>query len=253
MKEPASNQEWKQWGERDPLFGVAAWDNKAKDGSSPWTDEEFYQLGALDWQDFSKHWEQYGVNRESCLEIGCGAGRLTRQLATYFNRVEAIDVSEKMIAYAQQHISGASVAFQLTNGQTIPLADQSVCSVFSAHVFQHFDAIPVASRYFEEISRILKPGGTLMIHLPVYRWPMRSRILRLSYAALKTLGVLRGRGKRLLMHYGLVKPPMQWLCYPLDYFYDVLPKLGFADIELSVFVTKSNQDPHSFIFARKRG
>lgn len=73
MKELASNKEWKKWGEIDPLFGVASWQNKQRDGSNPWTDQEFYQLGDSDWKDFSRHWEMYGVSRESCLEIGCGA------------------------------------------------------------------------------------------------------------------------------------------------------------------------------------
>jgi 2-polyprenyl-3-methyl-5-hydroxy-6-metoxy-1,4-benzoquinol methylase len=98
MKKIASNKEWKKWGETDPLFGVASWQNKARDGSSPWTDQEFYQLGASDWGDFSSHWEKYGLNRESCLEIGCGAGRITLQLAAYFNQVHALDISEKMMS-----------------------------------------------------------------------------------------------------------------------------------------------------------
>jgi 2-polyprenyl-3-methyl-5-hydroxy-6-metoxy-1,4-benzoquinol methylase len=61
---------------------------------TPWTDKDFYQLGESDWKDFSRHWEMYGLSRESCLEIGCGAGRITMQLASYFKSVHAIDVSE---------------------------------------------------------------------------------------------------------------------------------------------------------------
>ncbi len=252
MKELASNKEWKKWGEIDPLFGVASWQNKQRDGSNPWTDQEFYQLGDSDWKDFSRHWEMYGVSRESCLEIGCGAGRITMQLASYFNQVHAIDVSEKMIEYAKKHISISSVAFHLSNGMNIPIADQSVFSVFSTHVFQHFDSLSVADKYFAEIARTMKTNGTLMIHLPIYRWPSKSRILTMIYAAQKTIGDIRARGKRLLMHYGMAKPLMRWLNYPIEYFYEVLPKYGFDDVELAVFVTKSNNDPHSFIFARKK-
>jgi len=252
MSELASNEEWKKWGEIDPLFGVAAWNNKAKDGADPWTDQEFYQTGSLDWQAFKTHWEMYGVNRESCLEIGCGAGRITMQLASYFNDVHALDVSEKMIEYAQKRITSSSVSFHLTNGITIPLSDQSVFSVFSTHVFQHFDSWSVAESYFAQIARIMKPGGTMMIHLPIYRWPSTSRILRLVYAGQKTIENIRARGNRLLMKYGLAKPFMRWLLYPTEYFYEVLPKHGFDSIELTVFAAGSNNDAHPFVFAKKK-
>ena len=159
---------------------MASWQNKERGGSSPWTDQEFYELGQSDWDGFAEHWERYGVDRESCLEIGCGAGRITMQLARYFNQVYAVDVSEQMIDYARRNIARSSVAFHLSNGVDIPLADQSVLSVFSTHVFQHFDSLSLADSYFAEIARTLKPGGTLMIHLPIYRrsaanWPSGPR------------------------------------------------------------------------------
>ena len=39
----------------------------------------------------------YGLNDRSCLEIGCGAGRLTRQLSGAFREILAIDVSSDMM------------------------------------------------------------------------------------------------------------------------------------------------------------
>jgi ubiquinone/menaquinone biosynthesis C-methylase UbiE len=252
MKELSSNKEWKKWGAIDPLFGVASWKNRGKDGSNAWTDKDFYQLGESDWKDFSRHWKMYGLNRESCLEIGCGAGRITMQLASYFNAVHAVDVSEKMIEYAKNHISHLSVNFYVSNGMDIPLPDESVSSVFSTHVFQHFDSLKVADGYFAEISRVMKPDGTLMIHLPIYKWPSQQRIYKMIYAAWSTIFDIRAKYKRLLMQCGMIKPIMRRLIYPMDYFFETLPKYNFDDIELAVFETKSNNDPHPFIFARKK-
>lgn len=251
MTELASNKEWKKWGEVDPLFGVASWLDKGLGGSSPWTDQEFYALGESDWIDFCRRWEVYGVGRESCLEIGCGAGRITMQLAQYFHHVHAIDVSEQMIEYARRSISSSSVAFHLSNGVEIPLADQSVLAVFSTHVFQHFDSLSVADRYFAEIARTLKPGGTLMIHLPLYALPSKSLTLRVHYEALKAMGGLRARGRRLLMHCGLARPFMRGLSYPINYFFNALPTHGFENVEVAVFATTSNGGLHPFVFARK--
>ncbi len=100
----------------DPLFGVATWAGKEKDGSSPWTEEEFYALGESDWRDFVSHWQHYGVSKQSCMEIGCGAGRITKSLATYFDHVIAVDVSPDMIDCARRAIKSGNVEFSLIDG-----------------------------------------------------------------------------------------------------------------------------------------
>lgn len=54
MAELKSNAEWKQLGKEDPLYGVAAWAGKEKNGESPWTEDEFFALGESDWGRFSQ-------------------------------------------------------------------------------------------------------------------------------------------------------------------------------------------------------
>jgi ubiquinone/menaquinone biosynthesis C-methylase UbiE len=250
MKELASNREWKKWGEMDPLFAVAAWKGKNRGSSDAWTDEAFYRLGELDWKDFAEHWERFGVQKDSCLEIGCGAGRITRHLASYFKEVHAIDVSEKMIAYAKLHTS-PSVVFQLSNGTQIPVATGSVSSVFSAHVFQHLGSLSIVDNYFAEVARIMKPHGSLMIHVPISRWPLSSRILNVAHLALKSIERVKTSGRRILMEYGLRRPIMPLLSCPIEYFFDTMPRHGFGNVELAVFPTKSNNDPHPFVFAHR--
>lgn len=251
MKELGSNKEWKKWGETDPLYGVASWKNRNKGGEAPWTDEDFYKLGESDWIDFRRHWEMYGLNTESCLEIGCGAGRMTMQLASCFDRVHALDISDDMINYAKKHITSSSVVFHISKGVDIPLGDQSVCSSFSTHVFQHLDSLSVAKAYFAEIARVLKPGGSLMIHVPIYNWPLGARMFGSLYAIRKQADDVKAHIKRVLMDFGMAKPIMRGLSYPVEFFYKELPKVGFDDIEIFTFVTKSNNAPHSFIFAKK--
>jgi SAM-dependent methyltransferase len=127
----ASNEEWQAWGRLDPLYGVAAIPGRAD--ANPWTDEAFYEMGAIDWNLFRPKWEQYGVRRGSCVEIGCGAGRLTAHLARYFHSVHGLDVSAGMIEYARTHVP-ANVFLHLTNGLEIPLPADSADAVFSTHV-----------------------------------------------------------------------------------------------------------------------
>ena len=184
------------------------------------------------------------------VEIGCGTGRITKQLAGYFNEVHALDISEKMIDYAKQHIKRPKVRFHLSKGIDIPLDNQSVHSCFSTHVFQHFDSLSVAKAYFKEISRVLKPNGTLMIHLPIYKWPTTPLGFSKTYEIYNRIRNVRAYLVRLLMELKMAKPIMRGLWYPMDFFYKELPTLGFEDIEIFLFVTKSNNDPHPFVLAK---
>ncbi len=253
MKKPRSNREWEAWGRLDPLYGVAAWAGRSKEESNPWTDEEFFELGAADWRDFSKHWERYGLDASSCVEIGCGAGRITKQLAAQFETVEALDVSVDMIDYARTHAEADNVRYHHSQGTDIPLADESVAAVFSSHVFQHFDSLSVAQAYFREIARVLVPGGSLMIHLPVHQWPIMPQVFDGMYRARKRIGDLRAFLRQRLMEVGVAKPFMRGLSYPIEFFYEELPRLGLESIEISVFATTSNGAPHAFVLARRSG
>lgn len=252
MKSPESNIEWKKWGDTDPLWGVATWEGKDKAGKDPWTDEEFYKLGEMDWRDFFAHWQKYGVDDQSCLEIGCGTGRITMQLAKHFKETRAVDVSEGMIAYAQTRIKDPSVKFLVSDGIRLPGEDGSVTAVFSSHVFQHFDSLGYASQNFAEISRVLKPGGSMMIHLPIFQWhPETPRIFIKLIQIRKHIKNSTMWIRRRLIQSGLSKPMMQSLKYPIDYFYKYLPLYGFTNIEISLFSVKSNGGVHPFVFAQK--
>ena len=229
-----SNTEWKQWGREDPLFGVASWAGKQKGCVSAWTDEEFYALGESDWRDFFRTWQQYGVSRESCLEVGCGAGRITRQLANSFDRVQAVDVSEDMIKYARGRIGAKNVQFFVVDGIHLPQPDRSVRAIFSTHVLQHLDNVNIGLCYFREFFRVLDFGGTIMVHLPLYEWPRKGRQLGTLFKALFALytrvddikaRINRRRGVKI----------MRYTLYPMRLLYSSLVGQGFRSIEFRVF------------------
>jgi SAM-dependent methyltransferase len=244
-----SNTEWQRWGREDPLWGVVSWANRQKDGDSPWTKEEFYALGESDFQDFFHHWKHYGVGLESCLEIGCGAGRLTRQLAGTFNQVHAVDVSEDMIRLAREAVD-AKAQFSLIDGLHLPFDDRSFTAVFSALVIQHLDDVETGLSYFWEFFRVLKPGGTLMIQIPVYQFPNQSGfvhgLMQTMHTGLRRIGSLRADLIRIAGGKLMRVTP-----YPIQPLIDFLTRLGFADVEIRLFAVKSNGGLYSFVLARK--
>jgi len=244
-----TNAEWRMWGKEDPLWGVSSWKDRQIGGAQPWTEEEFYALGHEDWQEYQYHWQQYGFNPESCLEVGCGAGRITRQLTTIFKQVYAVDVSEAMISRARASVD-ATVQFFLTDGLELPLEDQTVKAVFSTFVLQHLDNEAIGLLYFREIYRVLDREGTLMIQLPLYSFPAKNgwmrTLMQTLHTASRSLGefladIRRGAGLKLMR----VTP------YSIETLNSSLLEAGFKDIQFKWFSMKSNGDRISFVFATK--
>ena len=245
-----SNTEWKQWGKDDPLWGVASWANKQRGAAAPWTAEEFYALGESDWQDFQRQWVQYGVDPQCCLEIGCGAGRITKHLAGFFNRVYAVDVSEHMIDFARQGVDRNNVEFSVIDGLHLPQKDRSVSAIFSTHVLQHLDSVDIGFSYFREFFRVLDVGGTIMIHLPLYQFPgdisRVESLMRSLYAFYRRISGIRAKMRR-----GAGVKIMRGTPYPIQNLTRILSQLGFRNIEIRIFAVKSNEDFHSFVLATR--
>jgi len=255
MGQPRSNIEWESWAKADPLYGVASLEGRNKRGSNPWTEDEFYAYGAKVWGEYRNQWESYGVDRVNCVEIGCGAGRMTKQLSDYFQRVDAIDISCEMIKYAQLRVNSEKVSFHITDGLVLPLADSSATAAFSCDVFQHFDRASFAENYFVELFRVLTTGGSMMIHLPVYSWPdVMRRTFTALYKLSKTANSLKAELRRVLLQRGFGSPFMFGIKYETKHLYNFLLQLGFRDIEIRFFENTGNGDLpdfRSYLFARK--
>jgi SAM-dependent methyltransferase len=95
------------------------------------------------------------------LEIGCGPGRLMRPMSAHFVELHGVDVSDEMIALANQKLSDIPHAHaHATNGASLEMfADESFDFVYSYAVFQHIPSREVVYQYLREIRRVLKTGG----------------------------------------------------------------------------------------------
>jgi len=247
-----SDPEWIQWGKVDPLWAVCTVPGKQKSGGAPWTDTEFYSSGEAAWKVCERAWKYHGlVNTENCLEIGCGAGRITRALAQTFCQVHAVDVSPDMIEYAKQNIHSGNVHWHLTSGSTLPLPDHSVAAAFSILVFRHFDHPNDGLAYFQEIYRVLKPGGALMIEIPLYEWPVSSKTWRgrLGRRLFGTIHETRMALQKAIADFQRWrrKPVMRGIYYNAEELYKALTAMGFVDIDVRVMGTLGSP----WVFATK--
>lgn len=188
------------------------------------------------------------------LEIGCGAGRMTRMLSGTFANVVATDISEDMIDYARARVTQGNVEWRVSNGATLPAADGSVDAVFSCHVLQHFPDNAVQLQTFAEMHRILRPGGTFFVHIPMHAFPESnakfSRLARASYAAYlkaaKAATVLR----RLKMKLG-GRPFMRGTSYEMQRLIGDVGNLGFRDVSASMVNVGDARTLHACLYGCK--
>jgi ubiquinone/menaquinone biosynthesis C-methylase UbiE len=94
------------------------------------------------------------------LEIGCGVGRIGRELAPYCGEWHGADISGNMIAHAGARTAGLANVFlhELPGNSLNIFPDDSFDCVYSSIVFMHIDKIDMFV-YISEALRVLKPGG----------------------------------------------------------------------------------------------
>lgn len=163
------------------------WDERARENArhyvnterEQWTDEQFIASGEQTvaeeiLTDMGNICQGKDPKQMRVIEIGCGAGRVTRALAGVFGEVHAVDISGEMIARARSFLAGRpnAHAYQ-NNGVDLSVlnphvADGSADFAFSTIVFQHIPSREVIETYVREVSRLLRPGALFKFQVQGY-------------------------------------------------------------------------------------
>lgn len=111
------------------------------------------------------------------LDLGCGEGRHTLGAYQQLNktRIVGVDLSYKGVSTAKQRFTeyftdnnkSQSCTFIQSDGTCLPFPEQSFDHVICSEVLEH---IHDYRKILDEISRVLKPGGTLTVSVP-RAWP----------------------------------------------------------------------------------
>ncbi len=150
------------------------WDERARENArfyvnterTDWTDQDFFASGERTFAeeiltDLTNICQGRDPKQMKVLEIGCGAGRVTRALSGYFGEVHAVDVSGEMVAQAQAALRERPHAHVYQNNgmdlSVVPVADFDFA--FSTIVFQHIPSREVIENYVREVHRLLRPGA----------------------------------------------------------------------------------------------
>jgi len=152
----------------------ADWDQRARENArhyvntanTQWTDDEFFASGERTvaeeiLTDMGNICQGKRPADMRVLEIGCGAGRVTKALAKLFGEVHAVDVSGEMVRQASEALSGFPQAFVYqNNGKDLTVVpEREFDFAFSSIVFQHIPSRESIENYVREVSRLLRPGA----------------------------------------------------------------------------------------------
>ncbi|WP_395680273.1 class I SAM-dependent methyltransferase [Dokdonella sp.] len=96
------------------------------------------------------------------LELGCGVGRIGRELAPKVAHWEGTDISANMLGVARERLADHSnVGFtELKRSSLDGIATDSFSKAYCVAVFIHMDKEDFLL-YLEELARVLEPGGLL--------------------------------------------------------------------------------------------
>jgi SAM-dependent methyltransferase len=167
------------------------WDQRARENArhyvvtsqAQWTDEEFYLSGKQTMRedilnDLDNICQGRSPGQMRVLEIGCGAGRVTRAFAAFFGEVYAVDISREMVRQARAALTGFPNAHVFANnGKDL----SAVCHhwwnrlgvgegpqfdfAFSTMVFQHIAGREIIENYVRDVNRRLRPGGLFKLQV----------------------------------------------------------------------------------------
>lgn len=112
--------------------------------------------------------DRFAKKNSVILEIGCGAGIVTRHLLSYATKLLALDISDKNIEIARKYVKSDRVKFYVADVLIDKLEfmhEQKFDLVLMADVIEH---IPKEShsRLFEIIENSLKDNGTFILSYP---------------------------------------------------------------------------------------
>lgn len=148
--------------------------------------------------------ERYFDDSGSVLDLGCGAGRTTKQLDSRGFDVIGIDVSDLTIASAQQQVPNVELA--VSDATDLPFMDNTFeHALFSYNGLDYLYPESARRRALNEVHRVLEPGGVFVFssHNAWYRFSA----VFLDHEHLMEYYLGQPNGRRLFQHYKLDVAP----------------------------------------------
>jgi 2-polyprenyl-6-hydroxyphenyl methylase/3-demethylubiquinone-9 3-methyltransferase len=100
--------------------------------------------------------EAFGVGRALVLDVGCGAGFLTNELAASGFEATGVDLSARSLELAKSRDASKAARYKQGDLTRLPFPDGSFDAVCAMDVLEHVEDLDAA---LAEVARVLAPGG----------------------------------------------------------------------------------------------
>lgn len=108
------------------------------------------------------------VEKKSIVDIASGEGYGSNLLSKHASQVFGIDIDEESVNHANRKYQKANLEYKLGSATDIPIPDASIDMVVSFETLEHHDK---HEEMLQEIKRILKPDGVLIMSTPEKVFP----------------------------------------------------------------------------------
>jgi ubiquinone/menaquinone biosynthesis C-methylase UbiE len=133
--------------------------------------------------------EQLGSDRPRILDVGCGGGYdLSYWLSAGWppSALAGVDLVKERIAIARDRCPG--VDLRITSGSELPFASDSFDVATAVTVFSSILDLSVRRRLFDEMRRVVRPGGSIFVYDFVIKNPRNPDVVAISYGRLIAMG-----------------------------------------------------------------
>jgi len=157
----------------------------------------------------------------SLLELGCGTGYFTKEIAVTKANIVAIDISPELLAIAQTDVTAENVTFRAENAYDMSFEDNRFDYVTGSSVLHHLDI----KKALSEIYRVLKKDGVIAFTEPNMMNPQIAlqknipRLKRKSGDSPDETAFFRWRLSKLLKQQGFSKIEIR----PFDFLHPAVP------------------------------
>jgi 2-polyprenyl-3-methyl-5-hydroxy-6-metoxy-1,4-benzoquinol methylase len=165
--------EWARLGKDEPYWSVLTQPQFYMESFESHR-EGFYASGKHMCELFLSALRRCGVSPtdlKTCLEVGCGVGRVTHSLAGAFQSVVASDISEPHLQLAGAYMRERGITnVELVQVHTLDQVNRMpyVDAIYTVITLQH-NPPPVMALLLRELLSRLNPGGVAYFQLPTYK------------------------------------------------------------------------------------
>lgn len=178
-------RDWDDRAQRNAFHYIASW-------KQDWDIDSFLASGEDDYETLvSPILERCGVptNGDVMVELGCGAGRMTRSFGRQYKRIVALDLSAEMLRRARQiHPAQQNILWLRVGGTDLACLGSGLADfLFSYLVLQHLPKEELVFGYISEFLRVLRPGGAFLFQFNGSHKPTMNLRGRLAWGVVDAL------------------------------------------------------------------